>query len=115
MSLLRDYHKERFGWETYENSYGFIVYDLAPPEASIEELYVVPERRGERLAAKFADHVLKEAKKANCERVWLRVTPGTGGAESAMSASLRYGFKMHRFEGQSIIMMKEIGGGDGKA
>lgn len=108
MSLFADYHRERLGWQTIEVESGFIVFDIRPPEASIEEFYVAPEMRGTPLAKRLADQVVKKAKEAGCTRIWAKVTPGVKGAEHAMRTNLHYGFKLIANRGNDTFMVLDI-------
>lgn len=114
MSLWSDYVKERLGWSVLEVESGFIAYHLRPPECSIEEFYVEPEQRGGLLPKRLADQVFRLAGEAGAERMWAKVTPGLPGAEHALRTNLRYGFKLAGTNGNDIILMKEIGGVDGR-
>lgn len=107
-SLFAKYQQERFGFKTLEMDGGFITYAIKPPEASIEEFYVEPEKRGTRLAKRLADSVFRAAEDMQCLRMWAKVTPGVIGAEHAMRTNLHYGFKLSHILGNDIILVKEI-------
>ncbi len=110
MSLYSDYHKETFGYETIEVEGGFIVYDLKPPECSIEDFHVRKDLRGGPLAKRLADQVFRRAKEGGALRVWARIRPGLKGAEHALKSDLHYGFKLFGVNGNDIILMKDLGG-----
>ena len=108
MNLWADYHSERFGFKTIEVEGGFICYGLKPPDASIEEFYVSPEKRGTRTAKDLADLVFRIAREAGCKKVWAKVQPGALGAEHALRTNLHYGFKLVCNNGVDTIMVKNI-------
>lgn len=109
MSPFAEYNKERFGFETIEREGGFIVYDIKPPNASIEDFYVPGNKRGTRLAKSLADEVFVNARERGCTIMWAKVTPGVNGAEHAMRTNLHYGFKLVCTNGTDVILNKEIG------
>lgn len=113
MSPFAEYHYETFGFGTIERDGGFIVFDLKPPEASIEDFYVPKEKRGSLLAKSLADEVMEIARTAGCERMWAKVTPGLPGAEHVMRTNLHYGFKLAGVRDTDVILVKEIGGDHG--
>lgn len=109
-SHYAQYSAERFGYKTIETDEGFITYHLVPPECSIEEFYVIPEKRRTPAAKRLADKVFEIAKEAGAEIMWARVTPGVNGADHAMRTNLHYGFTMSHVRGNDIILCKKIGG-----
>jgi GNAT superfamily N-acetyltransferase len=109
MSHFTAYYKERFGWDVLMNESGFIVYDIKSPDASIEEFYIEPSKRGTTAAKKLADEVIRIARERGCTKVWAKVVPGFPGSEQAMRTNLHYGFKLIGCRGNDIIIMKEIG------
>ncbi len=111
MSHLASYYKERFGWEALETDSGFIVYDIKFPDASIEEFYVEPSKRGTQEAKKLADEVIRIVKDRGCEKVWAKIVPGLPGSEHAMKTNLHYGFKLIGCRGNDIVMVLDISGG----
>ena len=113
MTPFAAYYKERFGWSTLERDGGFIVFDLKPPNASIEEFFVPEEKRCTRLAKSLADDVFAVAESAGVNTMWAKVTPGTNGAEHALRTNLHYGFKLAGVRDGAIILVKDIGGSNG--
>jgi GNAT superfamily N-acetyltransferase len=111
VSLWADYQKERFGFDTIEVESGFIVYDIKPPLASIEDFYVTPSMRGTSLAKRLADQAIKIAKERGCTKVLARVTPGLPGADHAMRTNLHYGFKLMGNHGNDTLMSLDISEG----
>ena len=110
MGLWADYLKERLNWDVLECDDGFIAYNLKPPEASIEDFYIKPDKRCSSLAKKLADQVFDIAKKSGCKRMWAKITPGLKGCDHAMKTNLHYGFKIVGIDNNQIVIMKEIRG-----
>jgi len=108
VSLYSEYVLERLKWHVYETDEGFITYAINAPEASIEEFYVVPEKRGGKLAKSLADYVCRLAKEAGCVRIWSKVVVGTKGAEFALRTNLHYGFKLSGADSGNIFLVKEL-------
>lgn len=108
VSLWADYQKERFGFETIEVESGFIVYDIKPPFASIEDFYVAPAMRGTPLAKRLADQVIKIVKERGCTKVLAKVTPGLPGSDHALRTNLHYGFKLMGNRGSDTLLSLDI-------
>ncbi len=109
-SLWSSYVQERLGWSVVENDFGFIAYSINGEDASIEEFYVIPEKRGTRVAKELADTAIAEIKECNAIRIWAKVTPSLPGAEKALKTNLHYGFKLAGVLGNDIILKMELGG-----
>lgn len=108
MSNWADYHKELWGYETIEVEGGFILYDIKPPDCSIEDFYVRPDLRGTSLAKRLADQVFKRAKEAGVKKVWAKIVPSLPHSTHAMKTNLHYGFKLVGIQDNEIYLMKEI-------
>lgn len=110
MSHYSRYVSERLGWHVIEVEAGFIAYSLVPPNAAIEELYIVPECRRSGLAQRLGAQVEKIAIEQGCKVLWTQARLDSVGADYTVAISLKYGFKLASADGGRIIMRKEIGG-----
>ncbi len=110
MTLYAEYLKERFGYSTITESWGFISYSFVQPFCRIEELYVVPEERLKGRGRELADRVTKIAQENECKCLWSQVQTNALNASEALSANLAYGFKVIETDSKRIILLKEIGG-----
>lgn len=109
MSPWAAYHKERQGWETIERGRSFISYSIVMPVCRIEECYVAPEERGQRISFGIADEVASVAKSSGCTHLWAQVGLNTLNANESLRAALAYGFRVAEADKNRIIMIKEIG------
>lgn len=110
MSHYARYVSERLGWHVIENEAGFIAYSISPPNAAIEELYIVPECRRSGLAQRLGEQVEEIARGQGCTTLWTQAVLNSAGADYTVMISQKYGFKLASAEGGRIIMRKELGG-----
>ncbi len=108
MSLWARYAEERLGWKTIETEGGFITYSLRPPEASVEELYVVPELRKTPLGRRLVDQAMADIKDNSVSTVWAKIYIKSKGAEEALGLNLKYGFKLAGLVGDDIILKYKV-------
>lgn len=104
-----DYTKERFGYESIEEDWGFLLYSVNPPLLSVQELYVKPEERGKKHAFDLLERARKIGRERGCTHLWTQVWMNDRGRSRTMTAGLAYGFQMIEASNNRIIMVKEIG------
>ena len=105
MSLYADYVKERLGWRVIEIEAGFICYDIRPPLASVEEIYIRPDQRGKGFASRLADKVVEIAKEEGAHTLFASIIPGVNGAEHSLMTQLKYGFKLHSINADGKLLL----------
>ncbi len=109
-SLYAQYVKEREGKHILENGLGFATYNFIKDICYIEDIYTIPEARGLRTAANFADQITSHAKEAGCKRLMGSVAIRANNSDVSMKVLLAYGFKIDSCDGalQMIYLMKDI-------
>lgn len=110
MNLFPAYLKERLGWETISHDDGFVCYSFSAPYCRIEEIYVVPKRRGKGYGSEMVREVEKIAKAAGYGHLWTQVLSRSLTSTDTLAKALSYGFKVTETANGAIIMTKEIGG-----
>jgi len=105
-----NYAKERFGYESLEEEWGFLLFTVAPPLLAVQELYVKPEFRKNKNALDLLNRVSKIGKERGCTHLWTQVWMNDKGRSRTMTAGLAYGFQMIEASNGRIIMTKEIEG-----
>lgn len=113
-SLWTRYIEERLGQQSIERPWGFLNYKIIDNLCEICDLYVVPEEREQGRAWELFDELIEIAKESDCANILCYVWPGLKGSEVSIQTALAGGFKLHMNDGQRIILMKEIGGDDGR-
>lgn len=109
MKLFKSYLEEKMpNRRVIFNEHGFIIYNLVKTECYIEELYVVPEFRQQKIATKLADEVAAIAKEAGCYYLSAQVPVENLDSAQSLRVQLAYGFKLHSANDNVIILTKEI-------
>lgn len=111
MSLYAEYIQEREGYEYAEISgQGFATYLITGEEVYIRDIYVVPSKRKQNVAATLADLIADLAEQKGCRYMTGTVNPSLNGADSSMRVLLAYGMKPLSLRGDGLIwFMKRIG------
>lgn len=107
-SLYSCYIKEREGFDIVETGDGFVSYQINGDECYVRDIYVVPEKRRERLAQILADNVTDIARKANCKFLSGTIYPSKTGSTESMKALIWYGFKIRASTNDCIVLVKEL-------
>ena len=113
MNKYARYLKELKGYEMYEDEDGFVTYGIMQDSEHkfmyIEDIYVVPEKRKNNIASKYADKVLEQAKAQNCTALLGSVVPALRpDSHYRMLVLLGYGFKLHSSQDNIVYFYKEI-------
>jgi GNAT superfamily N-acetyltransferase len=114
MSHWADYVKEREGSSCIERDYGFVEFQIRPPDCEIKSIYVDKSARLKGYAHLLADEVVDLARAQKCTQLWSQVWAGALNSTDALKASLAYGFRVIKAENGCIILGKYIGGTDGQ-
>ena len=110
MSLWSDYLLERLGHEVIEVEEGFAQISFVDGICGLENIYVLPLFRKTGVAGVLLGKVTLRAKELGCTKVATQVWPSIKGADAALSAAIKYGFKLISADNRRILMIKEIGG-----
>lgn len=109
MTAWSRYLKERLNQDSIVTPEGFIVYSLAPPICTINDLYIEPEFRECGFALGLTQAVAQKAREAKCGQLWTQVGIHSVGAERSLQIQFDYGFKMIKADNDYIMLMKELG------
>ena len=102
------YHKERDGYETIKNEFGFIIFKFIDGYCFIRDLYVAPDHRLLGKGAELADLFCLECKKRGVRMIYANCIPSTRIATESIKAILGYGFKIHSASNDLITLSKEL-------
>lgn len=94
MTLHADYARERLGWETIETPEGFVQFSSNAAACFVQELYVVPEHRGKRVASELLDRVRKWAVERDLHIMYATICPYAAGNSEALARALKFGFRL---------------------
>lgn len=108
MSHYADYKKEFENYETIEDDNGFMNYTFHGECCYIHEVYVVPDKRKEKIASGYADQVAKIAKEKGCKKLLGSVVPGLKDATYRIKVCLSYGFSLQSSEANFIWLEKSL-------
>lgn len=95
----------------YEPEIGFANFKFENENSIyVQEVYVKPEHRGKRWAAKLTDACLKNAKilNKNIDKIYTTVGIGGNTVDSSLRAITEYGFKLLSADSKLIYFYKEI-------
>jgi len=107
-SLYAQYLAERSNVNIIEKDTGYITYIFTKDYCYIEDIYVVPEARGTKLASNLAKEVAEEALKHGYKKLLGSVCISANGAERNVAYMLNYGYKIKSLEGDMIYFIKDI-------
>lgn len=108
------YLRETQGKEVYETEHGFLTYgfNCVPgvdfPHVYIEDIWVAPEHREKRVAAKMADHVCRLAKAAGISVCLGSVNTKSKTPDRSLRVLQGYGMKIYGAGIDAVWMIKEI-------
>lgn len=109
-SLYGQYLKERTGRGIVESEDGFATFEYISEDiVYIVDLYVVPEKRKQRIAADLADRIVEEAVKTGRKTLLGSVDATAKGAETSVKVLEAYGMKPYKVAEPMIFFTKEIG------
>ena len=111
MSLYGSYIKERENKKIVEDDKGFATYYATNNNEYmyIEDLYVKPEFRNQKIASSYADEIANIAREKGIKKLLGSVNLLTNKPDSSLKTLFGYGFKLKECVGQMIYLEKEIG------
>ena len=107
-SNFAKYIKERENKEVIEDEYGFATYLYENDYVYIEDIYVIPEKRKDKIASKYADAIALEAKELGYNKMLGSVVPSSPNSTISLKVLLGYGFKLLSSQENMIYFIKEI-------
>lgn len=108
MSLYAKYIKELKNYDIVEDEFGFASYGFEEDCCYIEDIYVVPEKRKDGIASKYADRVAEIAKGLGYKYLIGSVVPSLPNSHYRQEVLLRYGFKLHASKENIVYYIKEL-------
>jgi GNAT superfamily N-acetyltransferase len=105
-----NYIIEREGKFVLEKPEGFAIYHYLKDWCYIVDVYVAPEFRASRVAAKLAEEIAEEALKKGYKKLLGSVDTGANNATKSLQYLLKNGFKLMHNDGQLIYLEKAIEG-----
>lgn len=109
MSMFGDYISERAGKGIVECEHGFMSFVENEDNLYIEDAFVKPDFRKQKVAWKMCDKVFEIAKEKGKKCVYTSIIPeGTRGATISMKACLAYGFEVFKATNNFIALKKEV-------
>lgn len=110
--LYLKYLKEREGLDFIELDHkGFVLYKLEDGHAFINDMYILPDYRGEKLSFKLADVVAKEAKDKGIDVLICQSDESANEHDLSRAVILKYGFKEYGQIGSVHHYMKGLHNG----
>lgn len=105
-SLYARYVKEREGFSIIEHPHGFATYKITGDACYIRDIYVVPERRHDKLASHLADEVALLARQQQCTKLVGTVSTSAYGHEASLRVLLAYGFDLSECHEGYLVLTK---------
>lgn len=103
-----DYQKERFGYESIEEDWGFLLYSIMDKTLAIQEIYVKPEARFGIRGLELLNRASKIGRERGCTFLWTQVWLNDKMAARALRCNLACNFKMIEAHNGRIVLIKEI-------
>lgn len=113
MQMFADYKFERQGMKVLEHDWGFLSYKELKDECFIEDLYIVPAKRGNRQCAMLLDEVTRVAQNGGLKWLSGNVSLAAPKAEHALKSFLHYGFKIQSANNNVLLLVKKLEKSDG--
>lgn len=110
MSHFADYLREKTTDQIIETKDGFATYRYLPDKTTVYliDLYIVPARRQQGVAANLANLIVKEAKSNGCKVMLGSVVPTNKGSNDSLKVLLAYGMTLDHLENNLIVFRKDI-------
>ena len=108
MQMYFDYLKEREGVDCVAYEYGFALVKLVSTGLYIQDIYVVPERRGEKLASKMLADIEAQCVQKNIEQIIGSCDTQANGATHSIKTMLATGFQLSHCDGNLIYLTKKL-------
>lgn len=110
LSHYGQYLKERSNTGIVETEDGFATFEYVSEDVVyIIDLFVVPERRKQRVAASIADSIVEAAVKDGKKYLLGSVDVTAKGAEASINVLEAYGMKPYKVAEPMIFYIKDIG------
>lgn len=108
LSNFGKYIYERQNKSIIEDENGFATYYMTNGSCYIEDIYVVPEKRKEKIASTYADKIAEEAKQKGMKVLVGTVKPSAIGSTESLKVLLAYGFRLESSVQDFIFFTKSL-------
>lgn len=105
-----DYLKERFGYSSLVEEYGFASYTLELGTLFLQEIYIKPEFRRTGKGRELLQKLELIGKEHQCTRFWAQIWTNDSCCNQTLKASLGVGFKVVDANNNRMVLTKEIEG-----
>lgn len=103
-----NYAKERFGYSSIEEKWGFVLYSINHPIIVLQDMYVQAEVRAIGNGSDLLSRLVEIGRENKCTHVWTQVWMNDRNANSTLQAALARDFKVAEAENNRIILLKKI-------
>lgn len=112
-TLFVQYFAERESYETYFHGEkkGFMTFRVQgadKEEFYINHMFVAPDFRRQKVAWQMAERVFAIARNRGCKYVAGTIYRGVHGNSESMQAMLAFGFKIHSWDSERIVLTKGL-------
>lgn len=107
-SLYAQYAKERANRETVESDDFFVTFTVYATHVYIEDIYIVPERRGQGLCSTLFADIEQAAAAIGVKKTIINVSPLSATCDETVKKMLKMGFKIYKTTEDLIYMSREI-------
>lgn len=106
--MWTEYMKERFGYSTLVEEYGFVSYTVELGTILLQEIYIKPEFRRVGKSKELLEKLEGIGKERSCSRVWAQVWTTDVGCSQTLKTALGLGFKVQDANNNRVVIVKEI-------
>lgn len=107
-SLFGRYSKERAGREIIECDDYFVTYSFYPTHLFIEDMYIVPEKRGTGLCNEIISGLEGHAKANGINKTVVTISPEAKNIDQVLLVVTKLNFKIFRSSEGLIYLSREI-------
>lgn len=107
-SHYANYIEERENKDIIEDEKGFATYSYVDNGIYIEDIYVAPEFRNQKVASSYGAIIEDIARKSGLSYVYGSVATDVNGVTESLKRMIGYGYSVYKCETNMIYFIKEI-------
>jgi hypothetical protein len=108
VDMYAAYLEELGGKHLFRNDKGFIIYSFVENNCYVEEVYILPEHRGQKDFLLLYNGVVEIAKQKGCKKLLGSVVPSANGSTKSLNMLISYGAKLVSSSNNFILLEKEV-------
>ena len=108
MSLFAEYKAEREGITVLETDGGFATFKVLDTRIYLQDIFVSKDKRRDGIATALTDQVVAIGISRGCRILLGTIDVRAAGATESMQASLNYGMRLLKVDGNVIWLEKDI-------